>query len=78
VLRDQLVKEVKDINSAEGAAIWARRILPAKNSLAPTDARQLEEAFQMKLEELNGGVDETETVSAREVASSPARTIRHH
>jgi hypothetical protein len=73
VLRDQLVKEVKEINSAESAAIWARRILPAKNSLAPTDARQLEEAFQMKLEELNGGVDETETVSAQEVASSPAQ-----
>jgi hypothetical protein len=33
----------------------------------------LEEAFQMKLEELNGGVDETETVSASEVASSAAQ-----
>jgi hypothetical protein len=76
VLRDQLVKEVKDINSAESAAIWARRILPAKNSLAPTDARQLEEAFQARLAELDGGVDETGTrpsqsVAAPEVASSP-------
>ena len=33
VLRDQLMSELKDVKSAEDAALWARRILPAKNSL---------------------------------------------
>ena len=32
-------EQLKDIKSAEDAAIWARRILPAKNSLDATDAR---------------------------------------
>ena len=33
VLRDQLRNQLNEIDSAEAAAIWARRILPAKNSL---------------------------------------------
>jgi hypothetical protein len=33
VLRDQLMSELKDVTSCEDAAIWARRILPAKNAL---------------------------------------------
>jgi hypothetical protein len=41
--------ELKGIKSAEDAAVWARRILPAKNSLDATDPRQIEEAFQAKL-----------------------------
>ena len=53
VLRDQLRNQLNDINSAEAAAIWARRILPAKNSLCAADARQLEDAFEEKLAGLN-------------------------
>src|SRR5262245_20524948 len=45
VLRDQLVRDVGNLSSAEGAAVWARRILPAKNTLHEVDARQVEEAF---------------------------------
>jgi ERF superfamily len=33
VLRDPLMSKLKDVKSAEDAALWARRILPAKNSL---------------------------------------------
>ena len=54
VLRDQLLRDVGNLNSAEGAAIWARRILPAKNTLHEADARQVEEAFQAKLTAMNG------------------------
>jgi ERF superfamily len=54
VLRDQLLRDMENLNSAEGAAIWARRILPAKNSLHEADARQVEEAFQAKLTVING------------------------
>ena len=54
VLRDQLLRDVGNLNSAEGAAVWARRILPAKNTLHEADARQVEEAFQAKLTAING------------------------
>jgi ERF superfamily len=49
VLRDELCNQLNDIDSAEAAAIWARRILPAKNSLCAADARQLEDAFEERL-----------------------------
>jgi hypothetical protein len=32
----------KDVESVDTAAIWARRILPAKNSLSIVDTRQLD------------------------------------
>ena len=49
VLRDQLMSELTGMKSAEEAAIWARRILPAKNALNSADARQVEDAFQARL-----------------------------
>jgi ERF superfamily len=61
VLRDHLRNELDDIDSAEAAAVWARRILPAKNSLNTEDARLLEDAFQAKLAELNDGASYKET-----------------
>ncbi len=39
----------KDVESVDTAAIWARRILPAKNSLSIVDTRQLENAFEERL-----------------------------
>ena len=53
VLRDQLLRDVGNLNSAEGAAVWARRILPAKNTLHQEDAQQVEEAFEAKLTAIN-------------------------
>jgi hypothetical protein len=53
VLRDQLLRDVSNLSSAEGAAIWARRILPAKKTLHEADARQVEEAFGAKLTAIN-------------------------
>jgi ERF superfamily len=55
VLRDQLIDQLGEIDSSESAAIWAHRILPAKNSLATEDARQLEDAFKAKLATCNAG-----------------------
>jgi len=63
VLRGQLLNQLNDIDSAEAAAIWARRILPAKNSLSTEDARQLEDAFRAKLEDLNDGTGNKEGAS---------------
>src|SRR5262249_54986281 len=52
-LRDQLLRDIEDLNTEESAAVWARRKLPAKNTLHEADAGQVEEAFRAKLAEIN-------------------------
>jgi hypothetical protein len=49
VLRDQLIAQLKGLNSAEEAADWAHRVLASKNSLVLSHAEQVELAFQLKL-----------------------------
>jgi hypothetical protein len=48
-LRDQLMRELNDLNSAEDAAHWARRVLREKEALTAADAERVEEAFKAKL-----------------------------
>jgi hypothetical protein len=48
-LRDQLIVELKQLNSGEEAAEWAHRVLSSKNSLVAADAGQVDLAFQLKL-----------------------------
>ena len=64
VLRDQLINVVKRVHSTNAAAIWARRVLPAKNSLNVADARQLENAFQARLAELEPEADNAPPLSS--------------
>jgi hypothetical protein len=52
VLRDKLITELKELNSADEAAAWAHRIMGAKNSLTRRDAEQVELGFQLKLSTL--------------------------
>jgi hypothetical protein len=54
VLRDQLLRDMENRNSAENAAVCARSILPAKNTSHEVDARLVEEAFEAKLTGING------------------------
>ena len=54
VLRDQLLGQLEGIKSAEEAAIWAHRTLPAKNRLNAANAQQVETAFETKLKNLQG------------------------
>jgi hypothetical protein len=56
-LRNQLVEELRAVASSDEAAIWAYRILGAKNSLTEDDAGQVEDAFQAKLAPLEGTDD---------------------
>src|SRR6266487_4534706 len=49
ILRERLVAELSAINSADDAAIWAHRNLPAKNSLTAGDAQIVEARFQARL-----------------------------
>ena len=72
VLREQLLGELKEVNSVDAAAIWARRVLPAKNSLLVADAREVENAFQARLAELELGVDNAKP------QPSPFGSIRNH
>ena len=51
-LREKLLSEVGKITSADLAAAWTREALPAKNSLAATDAKLVEDAFEHRLSEL--------------------------
>ena len=44
-----MLREIEKLGSADDAALWARRRLPAKNQLSATDAQQVEEAFATKL-----------------------------
>ena len=52
VLRDQLIAQLKALNSTEEAAAWAHQVLASKDSLVLTDAKQVELAFQLKLSAL--------------------------
>ena len=69
---------MENLNSAEGAAIWARRILPAKNSLHEADARQVGEAFKAKLAVINSqsnpisGIDRQDVPPATLTATDQA------
>ncbi|HYR55987.1 MAG TPA: ERF family protein [Myxococcaceae bacterium] len=48
-LRDQLVREIASLDSAEKAAQWARTAVAAKNTLTASDSRLLEVAFELRL-----------------------------
>src|SRR5262245_2808706 len=48
-LRDRLLAEIGNIASAELAAGWARKALAAKNKLAESDAKLVEDAFEQRL-----------------------------
>jgi ERF superfamily len=48
-LRAELLREIEDLSAAEGAALWAKRRLVAKNQLSAADAQQVEKAFAARL-----------------------------
>jgi hypothetical protein len=73
VLRDQLMSELKGVKSGEEAAIWARRILPAKYSLDADDARQVEDAFQAKLAVVQELTDRTDRRASTVMAAPKAK-----
>jgi hypothetical protein len=86
VLRDQLMTELKNITSGEDAAIWARRILPAKNALNSADARRIEDAFQARLTYVERATDAPAVMSRSNAEqargsvrkSRPARIDKFH
>jgi hypothetical protein len=50
-----LLEELLAIGSADQAAVWAQRNLPAKNALTAVDAKIVEERFQARLSTISDG-----------------------
>jgi hypothetical protein len=63
-LRESLIEQMAAINSADEAAAWAHRNLPAKNKLMTADAKMVEERFQARLLQMDQQVSVKETSAA--------------
>src|SRR6516165_10462454 len=71
-LRESLIEQIAIINSADEAAAWAHRNLPAKNTLTAPDAKIVEEHFQARLAKIS----EQAADEASDVASvGPPQTV---
>jgi ERF superfamily len=71
-LRDRLLGELSGLQSSDEAANWAKRSLPAKNTLIVADAQLVEDGFRVKmaaLEEAQPG-DRTETAQSPNAATT--------
>jgi ERF superfamily len=58
-LRDRLLAELADLKSADEAAGWVHKNLPAKNTLAHADAETVEASFRKRLAAIEGGQPST-------------------
>src|SRR2546429_4256894 len=71
-LREGLIEQMAAINSADEAAAWAHRNLPAKNTLAAPDAKVAEERVRARL----SAIDASEEPSESLVPSRTADDLR--
>jgi hypothetical protein len=67
-LRDRLLGELSGLQSSDEAANWAKRSLPAKNTLIAADAQLVEDGFRIKM-------TASEEAQPAEVAQSPNPAI---
>jgi hypothetical protein len=61
--RDTLIVELASVSTFDGAAEWAKRIIPIKNTLVPEHARDVEVAHEIKMAEVGGMFAERPAVS---------------
>src|SRR5262245_12967170 len=73
-LRESLIQQIATINSADEAAAWAQRRLPAKNALTAADAKMVEEQFAARVSAISPS-DGTLDGSAR--CGMPAERTPH-
>jgi hypothetical protein len=71
VLRDRLLGEVTSITEVDKAAIWARGVLAAKNSLTAADAKVVEDAFEQR----SAGLLEAVGTEAPEAPQEPLISV---
>jgi hypothetical protein len=69
-LRDRLVAELSDLKSADEAADWVHKNLPAKNTLAVADAETVEASFRERLVTIEGGQPGSERSEAVDNSSA--------
>ena len=67
-LRDQMVAELADLKSADEAADWVHKNLPAKNTLALADADLVEACFRQRLAAINGGQSDEAAAEAAAIS----------
>src|SRR5262249_56303240 len=51
-LRTELLREIEGLSSSDAAALWAQQRLAAKQTLVAADAEHVEQAFQIRLNNL--------------------------
>jgi hypothetical protein len=61
--RDTLLVELASVSTFVGAAEWAKRIIPIKNTLIPEYARDVEVAHEIKMDAVGGMVEERPALS---------------
>ena len=71
-LRESLIDQLAAINSADEAAAWAHRNLPAKNKLTAADAKMVEERFQARLLQIDQQETANEGSTAPVAPAAPA------
>jgi hypothetical protein len=70
-LRDQLIAEIQNLKDGEEIAVWAKRRIPAKNTLTADNARAVETACEVVLSALNLDADKSEQFPDRRTAPPP-------
>jgi hypothetical protein len=75
ILRERLLEELVVIGSADEAAVWAQRNLPAKNTLTTVDAKIVEERFQARLFTISDGGAPDGTNPASAPPDLPAHAV---
>src|SRR5260221_3301435 len=75
ILRERLLEELMVIRSADEAAVWAQRNLPAKNTLTAVDAKIVEERFQARLLTISDGGAQDGTTLASAPTDLPAHAV---
>src|SRR5207249_4691550 len=74
-LRESLIEQLATINSADEAAAWAHRNLPAKNTLTADDAKIVEERFQARLFQISDGQASEGSAARRTRAEELPRAV---
>ena len=79
--RDRLQAEMAELTSGEDLAIWAKRILPDKNTLTAEDARFIEHAFETRILALESrNLESTDQTKASEhvATAEPEFMVQKH
>ena len=75
-LRDRLLSEIGEITSSELAASWAQEALAAKNKLAASDAKLIEDRFEQRLSALASGTTPSKNDAPAIADADPQDTSR--